>query len=804
MRRAVVVVFLLASMLIPVAQASGGVIDSVTISGDGEVGAGPISLNISLIGVAGTNSASVNWSATLSDSEGNLIDSDSGNELVDDGDTNYVESMLGDAPLGYSNLTITLTGDIGTPGMNQWTTYYATIHRLRPLDISVGNPTFTGVNSTGADTANLTINDGDFARIDVPVINNGDIVWNGSLNLTLEDSENHSLAVNIAPDSTLIYSFMTTRLVEGSHSVELLLSGPLDSDPSDDFISAQILVGPPPLPELALTVQRLNEPQPGASISWNVTATNSGDAQFDGLVVCWFDGEEIFSESVLISVSASSYATATMTSKPGQLLCSSAEARTSSTSNATDSVSMVSAIFIGAGHSTPTLLGGPWHAGDDVTLSMLLRNEGDAIGNASLRIEVDGELQNGTSTTLEGGKAGEVSQIISFTSAGEHTVNWSVFSPDGAVDTNLSGSVIIPVLASQVIVMNIETVTVVDDGIKISWSIDLSEGRDRIAILNFGVINDGLKGEEIAEERNLLPGITYGSMTIGFQDGQETFASISVSGWTIGFGSYVEDTEIVPDYTISPQVTVSPSTQPSTPSSGSQVNVYFTLRNLGEGTIPAGQIVITDGDGTILSSIVSAKMDESSRDESAVVNWPEGDSVKLIVTWHVAGATVSDEVQVISEALESSSDEFVIPWGGILGGLVAGMVIIFAIRIKNSPKKETVSKKKETKKVEPTDEKVEVACPACDRRLRVPITYNGGVRCPECETRFDVEAEVQETEESDTEAIPEQPDDQLWAASDNDILGCPKCTRKLKVPFDRRPAKARCPACETIFEARAE
>ena len=44
----------------------------------------------------------------------------------------------------------------------------------------------------------------------------------------------------------------------------------------------------------------------------------------------------------------------------------------------------------------------------------------------------------------------------------------------------------------------------------------------------------------------------------------------------------------------------------------------------------------------------------------------------------------------------------------------------------------------------------------------------------------------------------------LWSSSDNDILGCPKCARKLKVPFDRRPAKARCPACETIFEARAE
>ena len=50
----------------------------------------------------------------------------------------------------------------------------------------------------------------------------------------------------------------------------------------------------------------------------------------------------------------------------------------------------------------------------------------------------------------------------------------------------------------------------------------------------------------------------------------------------------------------------------------------------------------------------------------------------------------------------------------------------------------------------------------------------------------------------------EEASKELWSASDNDILACPKCTRKLKVPFDKRPAKARCPACETIFEARSE
>ena len=65
-----------------------------------------------------------------------------------------------------------------------------------------------------------------------------------------------------------------------------------------------------------------------------------------------------------------------------------------------------------------------------------------------------------------------------------------------------------------------------------------------------------------------------------------------------------------------------------------------------------------------------------------------------------------------------------------------------------------------------------------------------------------IEDEEQEVDDSGGADVEES--DQLWSSSNNDILGCPKCTRKLKVPFDRRPAKARCPACETIFEARAE
>ncbi|MBT7244921.1 MAG: hypothetical protein HN874_05685 [Euryarchaeota archaeon] len=804
MRRAVLVVLLLSLTLVPVSQANGGVINSVTITGNGVVGEGPIEVNISVIGVGGANSASVNWSAVLFDSEGGIIDSDNGNSLVSEGEVQFIETTLGVAPLGISNLTVTLSGDVGTPNSEQWVTYYSSIQRLRPLDISLASPVFVGVNSTGVETSNLTINDGDHARVDIPVINNGDVDWNGSLNFSLDSVYLQPQVVDLPADSTIVYSFDTQSLSEGIHNVSATLVGISDLDTNDNSIISQFEVGPPPLPEVMLELIRINEPQPGANLIWNLSANNSGGADFVGMLVCDFEGEQIFSENVSVLSSEIFNTTVSIVSKPGSLICSTAGARTSTTIIATDNVSMVSAIFIGAGQSTPSLLGGPWHAGDNIILSMLLRNEGDAIGSASMQIEIDGEIQNGTSTTLEGGKAGEVQHVFDFPTEGDHLVNWSVYSQDGAVDSNLSGSISIPVLASQTVIMDVESVEVRENGVEIYWSVDLSEGRERVVVLNFGSVNDGLKSDAIIEERNLLPGKTYGSVTIGFQNGQDVFAKILVNGWSIGFGSVVEDETAMPDTSVNPQVTVNPTTQPKVPAAGNQVNVYYTLTNTGGGNTPEGQIVITDDNGNILNSVVSSATSSSSQDDSTVVTWPNGDNVKIIVSWHVGGKTVSDEVMILSESVEEESESFTIPWGGILGGLVVGMILIFVIRIKTSPKTEKKEKKQKSPKEKSKEEKIEVACPSCDRRLRVPNTYSGSVRCPECEEKFNVEAEVAKEDSSQETSEEDNRNEVLWSSSDNDILGCPKCARKLKVPFDRRPAKARCPACETIFEARAE
>ena len=241
-----------------------------------------------------------------------------------------------------------------------------------------------------------------------------------------------------------------------------------------------------------------------------------------------------------------------------------------------------------------------------------------------MQIEIDGVIVNGSSTTLDEGKAGEVSHEFSFTTAGDHIVNWSVFSPDGAVDSNLSGSIQIPVQPSQVISIEIESVLIADEGIEVAWAVDLSEGRERLVILDFGVVQDGLKGDRIAEERNLLPGITYGSMNIGFQNGQKVFAGVSQSGWTIGFGSFTEDESDLPEFSIEPQITVNPSTSPKVPSADSKVTVFYTLVNNGEGIIPQGEIVITDGNGLILGSGVSPELTSNSMDSSTVVTGLRG------------------------------------------------------------------------------------------------------------------------------------------------------------------------------------
>ena len=55
-----------------------------------------------------------------------------------------------------------------------------------------------------------------------------------------------------------------------------------------------------------------------------------------------------------------------------------------------------------------------------------------------------------------------------------------------------------------------------------------------------------------------------------------------------------------------------------------------------------------------------------------------------------------------------------------------------------------------------------------------------------------------------SEQEDDEPEQEKQSASGGDVIHCPDCEQKLKVPYERRPVRARCPACKCEFLAKKE
>jgi len=76
------------------------------------------------------------------------------------------------------------------------------------------------------------------------------------------------------------------------------------------------------------------------------------------------------------------------------------------------------------------------------------------------------------------------------------------------------------------------------------------------------------------------------------------------------------------------------------------------------------------------------------------------------------------------------------------------------------------------------------------------------ITCPACSTSME-----NPENESKTDSIPtirEKQDSTPEVSSPTDVIDCPSCEQTLKVPINRRPVVARCPACMTTFRALTE
>ena len=141
-------------------------------------------------------------------------------------------------------------------------------------------------------------------------------------------------------------------------------------------------------------------------------------------------------------------------------------------------------------------------------------------------------------------------------------------------------------------------------------------------------------------------------------------------------------------------------------------------------------------------------------------------------------------------------------------GLGTGIVLVLRLQSRTSalPKgSNTPRAPKPSSKASPAvEEKREVSCPECDRRLRVPVSYAGSVGCPDCSHKFAVEASAAppssnpatQQEDDEVEVVNEEPEP-LPAKIE---IGCPECSQTLRIPRSYE-GSVRCPACTHVFKA---
>jgi transposase-like protein len=249
-----------------------------------------------------------------------------------------------------------------------------------------------------------------------------------------------------------------------------------------------------------------------------------------------------------------------------------------------------------------------------------------------------------------------------------------------------------------------------------------------------------------------------------------------------------------------------PTTVPVDPVAGGATSLTVQVTNTG--TAPSDPVTVRlVSSGEILGVVeIETIAPSGSTSASISVPWPEGNPVAieavLVHKGELSSSQVSFEV-VVPEA-EST---LVIPWSGIALGAAGGLALLTVEAIRRrSPTSSATSDPSAPSPSSPAAgsvssapvEKVEVACPACDRTLRVPSDYSGAVRCPDCSERFDVEPQTPvsaspspQADKAEVDEVPEKVE-----------IGCPACARSLRVPTSFN-GRVRCPACKHEF-SRAE
>ena len=813
------------TILLPLASANGGgaVIDVSTFSLQELTTTEQSSydLEFSIVEVLSSD-ADVEARVVLSTLDGTIFDSMSQNFTLAADTSQLLQFNLTSLPFGYTAVGVELIGELGSPNSTQALSLNRTLHRLQPIEISLaaeGQILLNGLTPEGVLTGNISLHDGDYLQSEIAVINDGDFTWAGILTSSLlsngvYDNQTSPL-ITVAPlSSTIVQVNSSIRLSEGSTTLVLHLNNSGDGNTADESRQVVFEVSPPPLPVLVMTLE-LHTPDvlAGEEITWNLSISNSGLIDFNGLLLCSFGSQILFDGQIQVSHESSRIESLVSTSRPDQLVCSASGMRISENSIATLSLDydVESAAFESAGSSIPALLNGPWHKGDMAVFSMLIRNHGDLPGSVALVCETNGIVYSSTELVLEVNAAGEVTVNVPLSIEGQQVVNWSLSSPDGSINQGLNGTFIVPVAVQQSLTPKITSVTWdAEHGIQFSWTLEMDEGIDRPVRIRLGYMDSGLESYPLDYLVTLSPGLSTGNHTLGFVNAERVSIRATSVNWTTGF-SFSSHSLSVPDERPSYSVQFELISIPNRPVPGDSGSVKVLVANSADVDGRAGYLVLSTLEGAFLGEKPTLAISSESQEEyTFTFIWPDDQAVSFKVTW-----IVGDESFVAKNTFQSGEVvveevSFSIPWVGILGGLMSAVAIGALIRIYQnrqigtpiikSSKESTKSKSNAKSRSEPV-EKIQVGCPECARQLRVPSDYGGNIRCPDCTHRFEVSPRIDSSRDQVEEEEEEEKEEVQEESHDGKIeLHCPECDQSLRIP-GTYTGSVRCPACEEVFSA---
>ena len=679
-----------------------------------------------------------------------------------------------------------------------------------PVDVQfvgINALTYSGADENAVLTSNSTVRQGDYLHLEIPVENVGTSTQTASVTVEVRQATwNESvffdnISIDAMATEVLIY-LSTFRVVEGELEVEMSIN-----DTAIE-LNDSIQVGPPPLPSIHLDIELSNDDYlAGDLIQFNLTSTNAnGERTFDGRLACSFLGEEAYNESLSVDVGQTVAATLNLFARPGVLEClySSDRNQTTPTPVTFSLEGLPSAVFDEAGSSGFSLMGGPWHEGDDLETSFILRNQGDAEGSATLRVLHQGTEYNTEPITLAAGAAGELNLNFEDLLAGDHVYEWSIVSTNGIVLENLAGSVSFTVLGSQAMFVEVD-VEQSPTGLLLNWNASITNGVDRDVKLRYGYRLSGTDVYVNEQVVTLGSGTLSGQTTLGDVPGNTVLVRMEPVGWVASTNSYIATAtfeSIEAEYTIQ----IDPITLPREPTQGQQVTVTVMLQNTANVDGPAGVLYLTDSSGLLLGEVSTNSLQaSSSRNIDFIFTTPYVDEMLLTAEWRYGSIVLEDEQSVLvkEEVVEDASVD--IPFVAIGGGIAVASCVIFVLHLRRGSADAATSEKKTArKKSAPTPTKkeaepVERSCPSCGRKLRIPGDYSGTVRCPDCSTKFQVEAEPSidlddELDSIDDEVVEEKP------VEEKIEIACPNCSSKLRVPSTYE-GSVRCPSCSHVFSA---